>query len=152
MSTKKQSEHDEVWQLVMNVVVDSLSEWRRRVSDVTGMPFSRARALRRLAGGPITMSELALCLETDAPAATVIVNALEEQGLVARVPDPEDRRVKRVSLTAAGEKMYARTRSMPDIAPASLKTLSPEDLAALKQLMTTLVRARDEGGSSPVPG
>jgi DNA-binding MarR family transcriptional regulator len=137
---QQQSELDEVWQLVMNVVSDNLSDWRRKVADVTGLPFSRARALRRLSAGPLRMRELAARCETDAPATTLIVDDLEAQGLVARVSDPDDRRVKRVSLTRAGEKLLARTHAMPDIAPAKLVTLEADELATLKRIFAKLAR------------
>ncbi|MFX6728793.1 MarR family transcriptional regulator, partial [Acinetobacter baumannii] len=67
--------------------------------------FSRIRALTRLQDGPRTLSELAEAMSIDAPAATVIVNDLESRGLVERQALPDDRRAKRVSLTAEGRRM-----------------------------------------------
>ena len=59
-------------------------ERRREVSEALGLSFSRARAVRRVARGPMSMSELAAALGIDPPNATVLVDELEAQGLVRR--------------------------------------------------------------------
>lgn len=64
----------------------------------------RAKALVRLASGPLRSGELAQqCLLTP-PAMTELVEGLVREGLVRRDDDPADRRAVRVSLTAAGRR------------------------------------------------
>lgn len=92
---------DEVWASLTALVMDSRGDWRRDVMNEVGLPFSRVRVLRRLADGPLTMKDLAVACMTDAPAATVAVNDLERRGLAERRVDPENRRVKIVTLTKA---------------------------------------------------
>ena len=52
----------ETWRGLRSLVTDRLDEYRRLVVEATGLPFSRARALRRLTAGPLTHSALAEAL------------------------------------------------------------------------------------------
>jgi DNA-binding MarR family transcriptional regulator len=133
---------DRVWQTLVGVVMDTRGDWRRRVAEATGLPFSRVRALRRLTGGPLTLRELADSLGTDAPAATVAVNDLERKGLVTRCEHPDDRRAKLVSLTAAGRATARAGRSVADHAPEAIAALSGEDLAMLARIVDEIAGGR----------
>jgi DNA-binding MarR family transcriptional regulator len=126
---------DRVWNGLVALVMDTRGDWRRRVSEATGLPFGRLRALRRLSNGPLALHELAEAMSTDAPAATVTVNALEKRGLVLRQPHPTNRRVKLVSLTAAGRAVVARERAVVEHAPAAFTALSATDLAVLARVI-----------------
>jgi DNA-binding MarR family transcriptional regulator len=125
---------DGVWRSIVALVMDTRGDWRRKVSEATGLPFTRTRALRRLGAGPLTLRALAESLGTDAPAATVAVNDLERRGLVTRVEHPEDRRAKLVSLTAAGRATLRAERNVSDRAPEALASLSREDVKTLERI------------------
>jgi DNA-binding MarR family transcriptional regulator len=129
---------DQVWHTMVSLVMDSRGDWRKKVAEASGIPFSRVRALRRLDAGPLTLRELAEAMTTDAPAATVSVNDLEERGLVERRPHPDDRRAKLVSLTAAGRRVLAAIHAVSDQAPPGLTALPPRELAALQRLLDGL--------------
>jgi DNA-binding MarR family transcriptional regulator len=133
---------DRIWRVLVALVIDSRGDWRRKVSLATGLPFSRVRALRRIANGPMTLGALAEAMGCDAPAATVAVNELEERGLVQRRADAEDRRVKIVSLTAEGKRTMRAVRQVTDRAPAALAALPSGDVAELVRIFEPLVRAR----------
>jgi DNA-binding MarR family transcriptional regulator len=126
---------NQVWQTLVTLVMDSRGDWRRKVSDATGLPFSRLRALRRLASAPMTMKELADAANMDAPAATVAVNYLEQRGLVERYPHPENRRAKLVCLTTAGQRVVATAHNVSDQVPDAINALPPEDLATLLKIL-----------------
>lgn len=128
---------DAVWRDLASLVMDHMGDYRRQVSEATGMPFSRFRALRRVAT-PLTLKELAESMGTDAPAATVIVNALEEDGLVRREPHPDDRRAKVVSLTPAGKKVVAAGQAVGDEAPEIFAALDDADVAELGRIIGLL--------------
>lgn len=129
------SEADRIWQTLVGVVMDTRDDWRRKVSDATGLPFSRARVLRRLLEAPLTLTQLADATGSDAPATTVAVNDLESRGLVERHPHPENRRAKLVSLTPAGRRMVDVTRqNVYADAPPGVQTLSKTDLAHLRRI------------------
>jgi len=123
----------------------TITELKRRflafggqVIEMTGLPFSRVRALRRLVDAPLTLVDLASAMSTDAPAATVAVNDLERRGLVARNPHPENRRAKLVALTPAGKQMVARVHAISEHAPEALAALSAADLAQMRRILEAI--------------
>lgn len=129
---------DAVWRQLSALVMDNRDTWRRTVIAATGLPFSRIRILRRLARKPMTVKQIAETAAMDAPAATVAVNDLEQRGLVLRRVDPENRRRKLVSLTAAGCKVVALVEAVDYPAPAWMEKLSEAELTALRDLMDRL--------------
>lgn len=134
----EQLDADSAWQILVALVMESRGDWRRKASEATGLPFSRVRALRRLKDQELSLRELANEMSTDAPAATVIVNDLEERGLVKRRPHPDNRRSKLVSLTAEGKKRVAALRKISDEPPPALAQLSGQDLAELRRILERL--------------
>ena len=134
------SDAERTWRLMVELVMETRGEWRCKVSDATGLPFSRVRALWRLERGPRTLSELADDMGTDAPAATVLINALEERSLVKRTPHPTDRRAKLVSLTAAGRRMVDIVEKITDQPPDALESLPTEELKRLRRTLEKLTQ------------
>jgi DNA-binding MarR family transcriptional regulator len=120
------------------LVLDNKDAWRRAVVDRTGLPWSRIRILRRLSRRPMTVKEVAEAATVDAPAATVAVNDLERRGLVVRKTDPENRRCKLVSLTAAGRDVVATIDAVDDPAPVPVATLSQHELTSLRTILDKL--------------
>lgn len=125
---------ERVWRTIVGLVMDTRGDWRRKVVEATGLPFTRTRALRRLARGPLTLGALAESLGVDAPAATVTVNDLERRGLVTRQEHPEDRRAKIVALTAAGRTTVRAEKNVSDPVPELLASLSREDVKTLVRI------------------
>lgn len=130
---------ERTWRLIVELVMESRGAWRRKVTEATDLPFSRVRALWRLERGPRTLRELAEDMGTDAPATTVIVDALEARGLVKRAPHPGDRRAKDVSLTAAGRRMLHLVDDLADPPPAALSALPRDELERLWQTLRKIV-------------
>jgi DNA-binding MarR family transcriptional regulator len=143
--TRQHREIDAVWRAIVALVMDTRGDWRRKVAAATGLPFTRLRALRRLAAGPLTLRGLAESLGTDAPAATVAVNDLAARGLVLRCEHPEDRRAKLVSLTPAGRASLRAGRKVPDPAPEVLASLAPGDVRVLARIFDRPVRRSRAG-------
>jgi DNA-binding MarR family transcriptional regulator len=130
------SEADRIWQIMVGLVWETRGEWRRKVSDATGVPFSRARILWRLLDAPMTLKQIADETSNDAPATTVAINDLENRGLVERNPHPENRRAKLVSLTPAGRQIVQLVRrTVRDDAPPAMQHLSKTDLAHLRRIL-----------------
>jgi DNA-binding MarR family transcriptional regulator len=121
------------WQAMSSFVLDD--DRKLAVSQALGLSFARVRALRRLASEPLTMRALADKLKADPPYVTLIVNDLEERGLVERRPHPEDRRAKLVSLTRAGRAAVTKAERILDAPPAALTALPADDLAALVRIL-----------------
>jgi DNA-binding MarR family transcriptional regulator len=122
--------------------MDTRDDWRRNVGEATGLPFSRVRALKRIADGPMTLRALAEAMSCDAPAATVAVNDLEERGYVTRHADADDRRVKIVTLTLKGKQAMKAVRQVTDRAPEALAALPARDIAELTRILAPLTRSR----------
>jgi DNA-binding MarR family transcriptional regulator len=82
--------------------------------------------------GPLTPSELARIERVQRPTATRIVARLEENGLVARVADPLDRRSFTVTATPKGRALMRRLRTRKNAYLARrLRGLDDEELATL---------------------
>ncbi len=97
--------------------------------------------------GPLTPSELAMREQIQRPTATRVLGRLEESGLIARTPDPSDRRSSLVSITPAGSELLFAVRDRKDAYLAQrLDRLSPEELAALDRAAGILERMLEEGG------
>ena len=143
--TNSPTEADAVWQLMVGMVWETRGargEWRRKVSEISGLPFSRIRILWRLVDAPMTLRQIADDTGMDAPAATVAVNDLEDRSLVERHPHPENRRAKLVSITRAGKQMVELiNRTVQDDAPAGFQQLSKTDLAHLRRILERLNRS-----------
>ncbi|MGN6324654.1 MarR family winged helix-turn-helix transcriptional regulator [Pseudolysinimonas sp.] len=130
----------EVWSLLNDLVRDGRREWTRLVSAEAGMPYSRVRALRVLAEGDRTMSELAREVVVDSSAATGIMNDLEERGLAERRPTPDSRRVRIASITPAGRDLVERVHRIEIPRPEALDALNAEDRATLGRILGGLTR------------
>lgn len=127
-----------VWRELRGLVVERLDDYRRGVAEVSGLPFSRVRALRRLRPGPLTLGELAEAMLIDRPAATVAVDDLCARGLTLRRGHPTDRRCKLVSLTDAGVRMMELVDTVVPPPPPGWAELRPADLAALARVLEHL--------------
>jgi DNA-binding MarR family transcriptional regulator len=84
--------------------------------------------------GPLTPSELADVERVKRPTATRIVARLAEQGLVARAPDPHDRRSSLVSITPTGRSLLRRLRGRKNAYLARrMRELDAADVATLER-------------------
>ena len=129
---------EQVWQAMAAVVFEHRDGWKRSVVEQSGLPFSRVRVLRRVAIRPMTAKQLAEATAMDAPATTVVINDLEDRGLVVRQTDPANRRCKLVSLTDAGQAMIDRISAADDPAPAVFDNLNDAELRMLRELLARL--------------
>ncbi len=134
------------WQVMRTLVLDR-HDRRRCVVDALGMSFIRAKALRRIASGPLTMRELAAGLGTDPPYTTVVVDDLERRGLVVRAVRPGDRRSKLVSITPSGQEQARRADEILAAPPRPVRALPAADLAALDRILGQLLGPEDEPAS-----
>jgi DNA-binding MarR family transcriptional regulator len=141
--TRASVRHDrsarEAWNTMADLVLDN--QRRREVSEQTGVSFGRMRALRRIAGRPMPMRELAGLLGVDPPNLTPLVDDLERSGLVERQAHPTDRRVKLVVATPKGAALAQRAEEILDRPPAGLVNLPPDEMETLVRI---LARVREE--------
>ena len=133
----------DAWRSMRTLVLD-LHDRRTAVSEAIGMSYLRAKALRLLLPGPLPMRDLGAALTTDASYTTVMVDDLEERGLVAREVNPADRRSRLVRVTDAGREVAHTADAIQSAPPAALSALTDEELATLERLLRRLVEASSE--------
>lgn len=95
--------------------------------------FTAASTLSRLEReGTRRLTSLAVDEGVAQPSMTQLIQRLEQQGLVERNRDADDRRVVRVTITQAGRDLLAaRRRTRADEMAKLLSTLEPEEEVAL---------------------
>ena len=114
------------------------------------LTMPRVRLLLAVANGSAEetstrMSDIALDLGVTARTITTMVDALEREALVERVPDPRDRRAISLVLTEAGEEAVPHIQAALDaISAAVVAPLSDADQDSLHTLLTRLIE-RDAG-------
>jgi DNA-binding MarR family transcriptional regulator len=92
-------------------------------------------------GGPMTIGELCAVEQVQPPTMTRIVASLVQTGLVAREPDPSDRRVAWVRVTPEGAKLLHRSRKRKDEFLAKrMGSLGADELGVLEEAATLLER------------
>jgi DNA-binding MarR family transcriptional regulator len=133
---------ERAWRSMQDLILDN--DQQRAVSEALDMSFARIKALRRLAWKPMTGRQLADELGTDPPHVSVIVDELEEKGLVERTPHPTDRRAKILTVTPAGRRAAQKAERMLGAPPAALRALPAEELATLDRIVAALLAAQDE--------
>lgn len=112
-------------------------------SDISPSQFSALASVARQ--GPLTLGELSAIEQVQPPTMTRVVARLEEQGLVSRTVDPVDRRVARVSATAAGTALLDQSRRRKDTYLATrLGSLSSDDRLTLAQALAVLERLAEQ--------
>jgi DNA-binding MarR family transcriptional regulator len=112
-------------------------QWAAHAAAV-GLSPGQVQALLRLTPGEaIPMRDLAARLDYDASNLSTLVDRLERRGAIERRPDPADRRVKSLMLTAAGEELRAGfwRELVEDAGP--LAPLNDTDLLALASVLKT---------------
>ena len=91
------------------------------------------------------MSKLGHQMGYDPSFVTSIADTLEARGLVVREPDPADRRVKKLRLTAKGRSTKSRLlAALADDLPG-IRRLGASDREAFVALLRTMVAAEREG-------
>lgn len=131
---------ERAWQAMRALVTDRYDR-RKKVCEALGMSFVRAKALRRLTDGPLSMRELAAALGTDPPYTTVVVDDLERRGLVTRTVRAGDRRSKIVTITPAGAGQAQLAEQILGEPPGPLRRLPDAELEALARILTRLLEA-----------
>lgn len=116
---------------------------RLRVEDTAaGLSAPRLSALSVVVfRGPLTLSALAAAEQVRPPTITRLVQELQREGLVERLPDPADRRITRVRATAKGRRLLeeGRARRVRRLA-ADLGTLPSAERRLLARAVDVLER------------
>lgn len=118
-----------------------------------GMSLPQLRVLIAIRDrGPLRVTELAAALQVTQPTMTAQVQRLEAQGWLARTADGTDGRAVRLSLTATGRSLLARSvASRAALLDSGLQRLDPHDADLIAAALPALDRLAQLLGNDPAP-
>jgi len=101
---------------------------------------SRLSALATIAAGePLAIGELAKRMTVSTPTVSHIVDALDKLGLIARQPDPHDRRICRLTTSPAGTELLEElSRHATGLLAERIHRLPPAQQVALDAALPAL--------------
>jgi len=118
-----------------------------------GLTPTQAQVLTFLAApgrSDMTPSRLAAELAVSAPTLSDAVAALARKRLLLSRPDPADRRVRRITLTATGRRLAAELSQWPDALIHAIDALNETERADFLRIVVKLIRSLQESGQIPV--
>lgn len=130
--------------LLTLALAERLQDNYARHAVALGLTAAQAKVLLALRPGePVSQRTVADQLSYDPSNLTTLIDKLEAHGAVRRHPDPQDRRVKTLLLTAAGAKIQRAFWTALNSDPGPLAHLSQEQTRALRdQLAEALDQER----------
>jgi len=130
---------EEAWRLLLGYFLANRDRTAGIASEL-GLTLGEMKALLSLdPGGAKPMRALAEDWKCDASNVTWVVDRLEERGVAERRGLPEDRRIKTVALTPAGERIKAELLKRIYEPGDEVLSLSRADLLALIELLRKVV-------------
>jgi len=94
--------------------------------------------------------DIAKRLRIEGPTLTRMLDSLEKDGLVQRLPDPNDRRTNQLRLTDAGEDRLAEIFGVADTYRQRLMAdFSEEEIETINRFLARLLERLDEGLPGP---
>ena len=120
-----------------------LADAERPLLDAHGLSMGGYVVLSHLRRTPVgTQLELAQGIGYDKTRLIALLDGLEAEGLLVREPDPDDRRARRVRLTAEGERRHAAAQA--DIRGMERDALADLTAAERRSLLALLPRLAGE--------
>lgn len=146
---------DIILQSQASVLTSMLQKFMRSINTLStddpamDLPVAQIRVCSVLRDGPRTMSALSRELGISLSAVTQIADRLERGGMVERVNEADDRRVKKLQLTSQGNQvMSARNERRNQRVMKVLEHLPPESrmeiLASIKTLLSASIQINQE--------
>ena len=121
--------------------------WRREIDQrvrafaLTDATWRPLLYLGRMGDG-VRQTDLAASLMIENPSLVRLIDVLERGGLVERLEDPDDRRSKRLWMTAAGRETYAEVAAIhASLADAFVKDVSAAELDLCYSVLDRVLRS-----------
>ena len=136
--------------LTINLVLVA-RKWRSLTDDrlrLVGQSSARMEALAAIFNSPSLSAQVDIAkrLRIEGPTMTRMLDTLEADGLVERLPDPGDRRTKQLRLTPAGEKVLEEIFAITDaLRERLLEGVEPQRMDELNELLVMLTGRLDAG-------
>jgi|SRR5690606_13717863 MarR family transcriptional regulator for hemolysin len=125
--------------------------WRSLLDErlrAIGQSSARMEALAAIVNSPWPSAQVDIAkrLRIEGPTMTRMLDTLEADGLVERLPDPTDRRSKQLRLTPAGERVLEEIFTIADeLRDRLLRGIPPEKMEELNELLVMLTERLDAG-------
>ena len=125
--------------------------WRSLLDErlrLIGQSSARMEALAAIINSPSLSAQVDIAkrLRIEGPTMTRMLDTLEADGLVERLPDPADRRTKQLRLTAEGEQVLEEVFAIADeLRDRLLNGVAPGRLDELNELLVMLTERLDAG-------
>ena len=125
--------------------------WRSLLDErlrAIGQSSARMEALAAIMNSPWPSAQVDIAkrLRIEGPTMTRMLDTLEADGLVERVPDPSDRRSKQLRLTPAGEAVLEQIFAIADEQrDRLLEGVEHETMEELNRFLVRLIGRLDEG-------
>ncbi len=154
LATRLSSEHHQslkLWLRMLSCTVRIENEIRSRLRAGFGITLPRFDLMAQLERHPegLRMGELSRRMMVTGGNITGITDQLEREGLVERVPDPQDKRAFAVRLTAAGQAAFgAMARVHEGWVEELLGHVAPQDKERLIALLSAMKAGLDERGGA----
>ncbi|WP_284947444.1 MarR family winged helix-turn-helix transcriptional regulator [Acidisoma cladoniae] len=132
---------------VLSLALRREMDQRVRAFGLTDATWRPLLYLGRLGDG-VRQTDLAAALEIEDPSLVRLLDVLERANLLERIEDPDDRRTKRLRMTAAGRETYAQVAAVhADFTAHVLEDVTPADLAVCYRVFGTICRAIGRHGA-----
>jgi DNA-binding MarR family transcriptional regulator len=115
-----------------------LQDLHAETSRPLGLTPQQAHLLCVLLGGPLGMTELSRILSIERSSLTSMVDRLERRDLVARIPNPADRRACHIELTTAGKDLAHEAHNA---VVARIEILTADLTPSTRRTLTTALRS-----------
>ncbi len=141
-----------LWLRMLSCTTRIENEIRARLRTTFGITLPRFDLMAQLERHPqgLRMGELSRRMMVTGGNITGITDQLEQEKLVARVPDPNDRRAYSVTLTPAGRRAFATMAVVHEGWIADLlKGISGDDKGTLIELLSQMKQHLNESDEKP---
>jgi DNA-binding MarR family transcriptional regulator len=107
--------------------------------------FESLLFISRAPGGSMRVGDLARALRVTVGGTSKLVDRIERAGLIAREPDPDDRRASRVALTTAGKRKLTAAVKTYEAEVGSIRggVLRPEEQDQMSDYVSRLLTSLD---------
>jgi DNA-binding MarR family transcriptional regulator len=127
----------------LELVVRAEMDLHARAHGLTTLQYTALTVLERHPG--MSGAELSRRSFVSPQSGSEMVGHLERKGLIKRTPDPRNRRILRMSLTAAGAKLVKNCEAwMDELETQMLTGLSTRDAKELRRVLQACVRNLEE--------
>ncbi|MGA2461571.1 MAG: MarR family transcriptional regulator [Candidatus Bathyarchaeia archaeon] len=134
---------------LVRTLSDGFKRWNRLVERnllVVELTPAELRALRMLSGlGPSSMVMLAKEQSMTAPGMTIVIDNLEEAGLVRRVRSDADRRMINVAITGKGGEKLRRALKLHDkFIERTTRQVTSQEMDSFLSVLTRILAAAED--------